>query len=143
MATEEPAPEKARSPWSSWDSRRAEPPSPTAEAVMVESGSDDDDEVQSPRLDAPELNLDEDVAGGNSTELRRTDPVTAARAAPWTHAPGPRQWASRRALAMKGGWPWDGQPTLLPRMGSRRPLLRRRLHRLPSRWRRRAIASQS
>ena len=70
MATEEPAPEKARSPWSPWDSRRVEPPSPTAEAVTVESGSDDGGEVQSPRLDGPELNLDED----NSVELLEVRP---------------------------------------------------------------------
>ena len=47
MATEEPVSAKARSPWSPWDSRRAEPPSPAAEVVTVESGSDDGDEVQS------------------------------------------------------------------------------------------------
>ena len=95
MATEEPAPEKARSPWSSWDSRRAEPPSLTAEVVTVETGSDDDDEVQPPRLDAPELNLDEDVTRGNSTELPEKRPggggeggvVDASpRASPMGHA---------------------------------------------------------
>ena len=64
MTAKEPAPEKTRSPWSPWDSRRAEPPSPAAEVVTVETGSDDDDDVQPPPLDAPELNLDEDVAGG-------------------------------------------------------------------------------
>ena len=70
MATEEPAPEKARSPWLPWDSRRAEPPSPAVETVTVESGSDDGDEVPSPRLDASELNLDED----NSAELLEDRP---------------------------------------------------------------------
>ena len=74
MAAEEPASEKAQSPWSPWDSRRAEPPSPAAEVVTVESGSDDDGEVQSPRIDTPELNLNEDVAGGNSTELPKDRP---------------------------------------------------------------------
>ena len=74
MAAKEPVPEKTRSPWSPWDSRRAEPPSPTAEVVTVETGSDDDDEVQPPPLDAPELNLDEDIAGGNSTKLPKDGP---------------------------------------------------------------------
>ena len=72
MATELPASEKA---WSPWDSRRAEPLPPPADVVTVEMGSDkDDDDVQPPPLDAPELNLDEDVAGGNSTELSKDGP---------------------------------------------------------------------
>ena len=68
VATEEPAPEKARFPWSPWASRRAKPPSPTADDVTVESGSDGGDDEQSPWPDVPELNLDEDVAGDVSTE---------------------------------------------------------------------------
>ena len=72
MAMEVPASEKA---WSPWDSRRAEPLLPPADVVTVETCSNDDDDVQPPPVDAPELNLDEDVVGGNSTELSKDGPV--------------------------------------------------------------------
>ena len=123
MAAKEPVPEKTRSPWSPWDSCMAEPPSPTAEVVTVEMGSDDDDEVQPPPLDAPELNLDEDVAGGNIAELPKDRPGGGGEDGTVDASPLAPPTAARRARAKKGGWPWVSQPTLLLRMGSRRPRL--------------------
>ena len=113
MATKEPAPEKARSPWSPWGSRRAELPFPTAEVVTVELCSDEGDEEQPPAFDAPELDLDEDIAGDDSAELLGDRPGdggegsamgASPRAPPMGHAQGADDMG-RLAL---------GRPTLIP-----------------------------
>ena len=115
MITGKPAPEKAQSPRPPGGSRRPEPPSPIAEAVTVESGSDADDEEQPPRLDAPELDLGEDVVGRNGAEPLEDRPSgggegRAAGASPRAPPTGLAQGAGDEGrLAL-------GRPVLAPSM---------------------------